>query len=134
MQEFINQAKHNHVLHDSICEKYKETYYDWKITCLFYVAIHYLKALAKKRKKDIGSSHMEINNNIRTGTHNPSMAIQDTARQNYMNLFHYSQTARYEGFKDLKTFNILKKKDYEHSLECFNQFKKFIITNQVPIE
>ncbi len=51
MDEFVMHANHNDVFHTSICKNFPDTYYDWKLTCLFYVAIHYLKALAKKRKK-----------------------------------------------------------------------------------
>jgi hypothetical protein len=116
-----------------ICKSHPNTYYDWKIVCLFYVAIHYLKALAKHRNKKIGDHHLHINNNIRNGPHNPTMPLQSTAYKNYMNLFHYSQTARYDGINDLVTFNSLMKSDYMHALMCFEDFKKYIISSGVKL-
>lgn len=134
MQAFLNQAKHNEDFHECLCTQFQNLYYDWKITCLFYIGIHYLKALSIKRKKNIGVHHVEINRNIKSGKHNPTMPISDTAYSNYMQLFHYSQDARYDGFEDIETFNELKKLDYEHAYKCFSDFKKFIISSGVKIK
>jgi len=134
MNEFVNHANHNHEFHDRICSLYSDHFYDWKITCLFYIAIHYLKALADHRGKNIGVYHYEINRNIKSGTHNPTMPISNTAYSNYMSLFHYSQTARYDGFNDINIFNELMKNDYSHALNCFDQFKKFIVSSGVSLK
>lgn len=128
------QASHNKEFHDMACKHAPELYYDWKITCLFYVAIHYLKALAHKRKKDIGDHHHDINRNIKRGKHNPTMPISDTAYDNYMRLFHYSQSARYDGFENVDVFNKMKKADYAHALKCFENFEKFIISSGIKIK
>jgi hypothetical protein len=129
----VIHANHNDEFHTAICKSHPDTYYDWKIICLFYVAIHYLKALARHRHKKLGESHLHINNNIRVGPHNPTMPLQNTAYRNYMHLFHYSQTARYDGIDDLSTFNTLMKSNYLHSLKCFQDFKKYIISSGVKL-
>src|SRR6476619_3990067 len=56
-QKFLNQARHNEDFHNSLCREFEHSFFDWKITCLFYISIHYLKALAVKRNKYIGSHH-----------------------------------------------------------------------------
>jgi hypothetical protein len=134
MDEFAIHANHNHLFYDGICTQYPDTYFDWKITILFYVAFHYLKALAKHRKKEIGQHHVEINRNIRSGSHYPTMPISDRAYDNYMNLFHYSQTARYEGMPDIATFNVMREADHGHALKCFKEFKAFIVSSGVILE
>lgn len=53
MDRFLNQATHNEEFHSCLCENFTEKFYDWRITSLFYTAIHYLKALALKRVIDI---------------------------------------------------------------------------------
>jgi hypothetical protein len=133
MDEYVVHANYNHDFYEKICSYHPDYYFDWKIICLFYTAIHFLKALAKHRAKKIGFSHFEINSNIRRGKHNPAMPISDTAFSNYMNLFHYSQTARYDGIEDMNAFNELRKRDHDHSLQCFRDFKKFIITSGVKM-
>lgn len=105
MQEYLNQAIHNENFHQTLCNLPTDAdYTDWKITCLFYIAFHYLKALSVHRGKNIGNFHVEINRNIRSGKHMPAMPISDTAYQNYMSLFHYSQVARYDGYTDILVF------------------------------
>ena len=49
MSQYLNQAEHNEGFYAVMCSYNASSYYDWKITCQFYVAIHYLKALAEKR-------------------------------------------------------------------------------------
>ena len=61
MNAFAVHAHHNKNFHDAICRLQPDVYYDWKITSLFYVAIHYLKSLAQHRNKSIGNFHFEIN-------------------------------------------------------------------------
>lgn len=133
MQEFINHAKHNEKFHELICNAENTGYYDWKVTVLFYVAIHYLKALAQFRKKSIGESHEQINNNIKNNRQGATMPLQNTARNNYMALYRYSQTSRYDGFTDADTFQQLMKRDYEDALECLSDFKKYIASSKVPV-
>ncbi|HEX9504039.1 MAG TPA: hypothetical protein VF974_07050 [Patescibacteria group bacterium] len=134
MDEFVNHANHNHIFYETICQQFPDTYFDWKLTCLFYVSVHYLKALATLRKKKIGSHHVEINRNIKRGSHNPTMPLSDTAYNNYMILFHYSQTARYDGMGNVDTFNKLREADHRHAIKCFRDFRKYIITQGVKLE
>lgn len=122
MEEFLNHATHNKDFHTRIEDLYSGHYFDWKIVCLFYTSIHYLKALACKRNKNIGDNHREIIRNITHGT----MQISGTARTNYVALFNYSQIARYEGIDDMDSFNLLRENDYRHAVKCFTDFEKFI--------
>ena len=134
MDEFANHANHNHKFYETICTDYPDHFFDWKNIALFYIAIHFIKALAKHRNKIIGTTHAEINNNLRTGKHNPEMPISKTAYENYMNLFHYSQSARYDGIPNIDLFQKLRKKDHEHACKCFRDLKRFIISAGVKIE
>ena len=135
MKEFINHAEHNERFHQNLIDLSPSEYSDWKIICLFYIAVHYLKALSKHRGKDIGESHRDVNYNIgnidRYGK--PTMTITSTARSNYMNLYRYSQSARYDGCLDFEVFKEVNDSNYQHSLRCFEQFKSFIKTSGVEI-
>ncbi|RYM32099.1 hypothetical protein ERX46_15565 [Brumimicrobium glaciale] len=75
MDRYLNQANHNEEFHNCICENSPDKFYDWKITSLFYTAIHYLKALALKRDINIGQTHHEIELNINPDRNNSSMRI-----------------------------------------------------------
>lgn len=65
MQQFIDQAIHNEKFHECVHTNFTDSFFDWKITILFYTAIHYLKALAAKRNIDIGNTHADIERNLK---------------------------------------------------------------------
>lgn len=126
MQHHIDQATHNQQFHDCIETQFSGKFYDWKITVLFYIAIHYLKALAAQRKIDIGQTHYDIEHNVNPDRHGRKMTITKNAWREYKNLFAYSQTARYEGVTDISTFEILKKADHGYCLKHLENFRKYI--------
>ena len=60
MNSFYNQAKHNKEFLDCVEENFPNSFFDWKITILFYVSIHLIKCLAKTRNVEIGDTHYDI--------------------------------------------------------------------------
>jgi hypothetical protein len=126
MQKHLDQANHNIALHDSICQNFPDQYFDWKITLLFYAALHYLKALASKKGINIGDTHFDIESNCNPKRHNCKMRIKQKAWDEYKGLFNYSQTARYLGIDDKTIFEELKKADYLLSLKHLDTVKKYI--------
>ena len=126
MQKHLDQAAHNQIFHDPIDGNFSEQFHDWKITVLFYVAIHYLKALAAKRKINIGETHYEIELTVNPDRGSSKMKITRGAWREYKTLFNYSRTARYEGITDFVTFEKLKKADHYYCLQHLENFKKYI--------
>ena len=126
MKEFIEQAEHNQDFHDCIHDKFNTRFFDWKIISIFYIAIHYLKALASHRGIDIGGTHYEIERNVNPKRDNPKMRITETAWRNYKRLFDYSCTARYQGIADILVFETLMEKDYKECLKHLKDFKLYI--------
>jgi hypothetical protein len=61
------------------------------------------------------------------------MPLPKKAWNNYSAMYRYSMVARYDGFTDLATFEELKKRDYNHSLQCLNGFKGYVKGQGVPI-
>ena len=79
MGKYLNQAHRNEEFHRGICENYPDTFFDWKITALFYIAIHYLKELADKKRIDIGQTHFDIDKNTNLLRNNAFMRISKGA-------------------------------------------------------
>jgi hypothetical protein len=134
MQQHLKQATHNQEFHDKIVDDFSEQFYDWKITVLFYVAIHYLKALAAKRNINIGETHYEIEQSVNPDRGNSTMNISRGAWREYKNLFRYSQTARYEGITDFDTFEKLKQIDHSFCLKHLDNFKKYIESQGITLK
>jgi hypothetical protein len=135
MDRFLNQASHNEEFHNCICENFADKFYDWKITSLFYTAIHYLKALATKRGIDIGQTHHEIELNVNPDRHKPLMRITKGAWSEYKKLLQYSRTSRYDGVNtDFETFELIMKADYEYCVKHLDNFKKYLIGQGLEIK
>ncbi len=94
MDRFLRQAKHNEEFHQCICDNSIDRFNDWKITSLFYTAIHYLKALALKKSINIGQTHQEIEQNVNPDRNNAVMRISKNAWYDYKKLLQYSKNSR----------------------------------------
>ena len=133
MQKHLAQAEHNQKFYQCICEDYGTEFFDWKITTLFYTAVHWIGALASKRSKDIGTTHEQIHANINP-MRNGAMPITKTAWHNYRNLYNYCHTARYEGFVDYNTWQKIKEADHRHSVKSFNDLSKYLKDQGIQIK
>lgn len=131
MEINANQANHNQNFHDCIEQGFSDKFFDWKITILFYIAIHCMKALATKRGVDIGETHHEINRNISPQNPNRILVIPNEAWEHYRNLYNYSRTSRYNGFTDIDTFQSLMKTDYSYCKTHIERLKNYMAKNNV---
>lgn len=125
IEKYLLQVKHNKEFYESICSQYPQQYFDWKITLLFYKAIHLLKALAVKENRGMGTTHNEIDKQI-----NPKFCdnplIANRAYSTYHNLYQYSRTARYDGIVDFDFFDELKKHDWIKAVEEYKSFAGYM--------
>ncbi len=128
MLEYIEKAKHNEAFHYDLCDNFQDKYFDWKITSLFYTAIHWIKVLAHKEGKDVGITHREVNNNINPANRNAVLKISKGAYHSYFNLYKHSKTARYDGIDtDHLTFEKLKELDWKECQSHFEKLKHYLI-------
>ena len=134
MEKYLLQAAHNKDFHECIEHSFNDKFYDWKITVLFYIAIHCLKALASKLNIEIGETHREVEKNINPDRTPHSLPISRAAYKNYRDLYQYSKTARYEGFTDFETFEKLKETDHSHCLIHLSNFQKYIESRGVKLD
>ena len=134
MKKHLDQANHNLKFHECIDTNFCGKFHDWKITVLFYIAIHYLKALGAKRNFDIGETHHEIEQNVNPDRHTSKMKITRGAWREYKNLFNYSRTSRYEGITDFETFEKLKEIDHTYCVKHLENFKKYIISQGIDVD
>lgn len=133
MQEHVTQAKHNHKFHDGVHECFEDNYFDWKITALFYTALHYIRAFIKSKNINPGTSHEDIDNQINPKKANSPIPVSVTCWENYRNLYHYSRAARYDGFIDIDKFNSDKKIDHIYSGQHLEDIMKYLRSHGMKI-
>jgi len=130
MQAHLVQIKHNQEFHTLIDSTYPGRFNDWKITILFYIANHSLKALASLNNIDIGNSHFDNFNNINPRMHNPLMPIDDKQYSRYRYLYKSSRSVRYDCIIDPSRLGDLKE-DHQKCIEALNLFMNFIAAQGV---
>ena len=133
MSAFLNQALHNEDFHQCICDKFPDGFFDWKVTVVFYTAIHYLKVLAGQKGISIGESHGDIRSNVkppRPGGKPPAVPLTENAYSWYDLMYEASRGSRYPGFTDPETFQEIMKAEHIICLEALEKFKKYIVLGQ----
>jgi hypothetical protein len=126
MDIFLLQIKHNQDFYDCICAGHPDNYYDWKITVSFYIAVHYLKALAYKKMVLLPSSHFDVEKLVNP-TKGDALKLTHNAWDWYYNLYLYSRTARYSGFtEDPTLYMAIKKADYQYCEKYLTKFKNYM--------
>lgn len=137
---FKKQAKHNEEFHESTCQHFPNDFYDWKITTLFYVSIHYVKALANQLGVDVGGDHYSIRNNIKppdSSGANREMSFTKNAYGWYDYLYRTSQMSRYNGFIDRAgalanqdIFQQIMQQEHKMCEEALDKLKRYIVENR----
>lgn len=135
MQQHINHATHNQDFHNQLVADYPDDYFSWKVTALFYVAYHYMKALAAMREVDIGDSHKEVKYNITPGgwKDNPTMPIEKSKANDYGKMLDKSWDARYLGFLNPAAFNEKMKSDHVDQLAYLKRIRDYMLKLNVPV-
>lgn len=61
------------------------------------------------------------------------MKVKKSIFEAYDMLFHYSWSARYDGFTDFETFQLVKKGDYNDALMRCAHIKQYVISQGVKL-
>jgi len=70
----------------------------YKITVLFYTAVHLLRALMNERDIEVGDSHHALRNAINPNNPNSTTSVRPHCYSSYLTLYNASLEVRYSGF------------------------------------
>jgi len=133
MKSHLERAKANERFLAFIDDNEGDDFSDWKMTVLFYCALHYLKAFLILNKKPLGHSHTEIDSIINPCSTSAKFPFPQKIYDYYNVLYQNSWEARYSGvyFTDLQV-QLLKWKCNESS-DCLKKLKEYFITEGLQI-
>ncbi len=129
MQHFLRQAEENQHLLADLEANHPSTYFDWKTTVIFYVAIHWMKAFlwAKYGEQRI-ESHEQIRDFYRRNKHVMPRDVYDS----YHALYRYSQVSRYEGINgEFPDWQALRRFDYQKAKTDLETFRRYMVKRGV---
>jgi hypothetical protein len=130
----ISQGKHNESLLNDLKTSFPTKYNDWKITIVFYTALHYLKAFAKIKGKEIGTTHDEMIKNIDASRHDCVLQVTKPVFETYKRLYRYSRDSRYDGINySEEIYEADRLKDLAICEGEIVKFKNYLRTNGLQI-
>ena len=94
--EHLEQIRHNKKFLVFLDKHSDQQFIDWQMTVVFYTALHFIHALARKKKCNIGASHEKVHENINPDNKSAIMPLPELEYASYVNLYHHSRNARYK--------------------------------------
>lgn len=134
MQKHLDQAKHNEEFLGVIDTHSPANYFDWKITVVFYSALHHIRALEKHSKKNIGGTHKSILKNINPDEPGAIMPVDSACFGCYDDLFNLAHTSRYSGIVDIKVFLPLMQFNFGLAKKHLIEIKKYCNSKGIKIK
>jgi len=134
MEAHINQALHNEKFVEECCINYPDTYFDWKVTATFYIALHLFRAFCEKRGVYPGATHYDIACNFdpKRCNNKPLTQMPKFVWECYSKLQKYSEHARYEVFLDPEVENEIQRDNYLHCVILLKSLKEYFHKEGVP--
>jgi len=121
MKSHLLQALHNEKFLEEFERLMPDDYFDWKITVVFYIAVHYIDAYFSSHGTPTGS-HEIRKDLMKNHLYPPPQKVCD----NYENLYRLARTARYNGFNDVKEFRKHQKEKLKEAKRNLKAVRDFI--------
>lgn len=132
MQNHVAQAKHNEEFSLVLETHWPKKYFDWRITVLFYTALHYIRALEKSKNLNFGTNHKATKQNIHPNN-GGEMPVSQNCYDAYIDMFNSAYTSRYTGFIKASDFNALMEYEYGRCETSLRVIKAYCLANGVNI-
>lgn len=131
MKRHLEQVNHNQEFLAVIEGHSPEKYFDWKITIVFYSALHYLRGLEKLKKLTIPNSHKDMFENINPKLKGAIMPVSKDCYEAYRDLYNLTRSARYSGIIDPKNQALLMKSQLATAKRHYQKVKQYCHDNNV---
>ncbi len=127
MKEHLGKAADIKSFFDSLCKAFPSQFEEWKITAVFYTALHLVEALASKRGKNLGKTHEERWRSINPKNPNRTMRMPDQICFDYRALQGYSEVGRYDvEFESPKVQLEMYRDNLADGLRRFDKIEKYM--------
>lgn len=117
----LNQYHHNKEFLKKLCDSFPDSYFDWKVTVLFYCVTHIVRAHAQMIGITIGNSHTDVHDYII----NLTGSDKSNEYKDFRTIYRNSRDCRYNGFTNQENFDRISKIKYEESKSLLNSYKIF---------
>lgn len=135
MQSHLKQSEHNIALVKFIDVELADNYFDWRITILFYAALHLLKAwFVFKGIKRETNSHNELFAGLDSSNATSKARLPEKEYSQYYCLYQLSRTARYQSCYQSDNQKALLKYSLIQARSYYNEISKFLQSQGMDIK
>ena len=118
----LNQYHLNREFLSNIIQSFKEHYFDWKITVIFYCATHLIRAYAHDEKgMALGNRHTDVFNFLKNECGENSKPFKS-----FGNLYRNSRDSRYNGFTTRSNFERICQYKFNESISHLTHIKQYL--------
>lgn len=104
MSVHLEQAKHNYQLYQSLKTSFPSDFGDWKLTVLYYTALHLVHALAEHWKTPLTGGHYDIRRSLNPDNPNRTLRVSPHFSKCFEALYKQCDIARYRSPEDPNGF------------------------------
>ena len=126
MNEHLNQAEHNADFLEALDKQFPKLYFDWKITVVFYIAVHYLRAYEHFNGVKIKGRHVEMLYHSDPSKPDALNPLSKRAFDAYADLFNAAHKSRYQGFGSKAFHMTLLEYDYKLCLKNLEIIRNYL--------
>jgi hypothetical protein len=130
----LRQAAHNEAPLDHLERSHPHAFNDWKVTLVFYSALHHLRAYCHHSKVSVGMSHKELQIAMSNqGSSVPNLDVDIDCTNHYNSLYAASRQARYDGMENEAIFEHSNQKRLTFSKLKLQKIKTHLQVKGLPI-
>ena len=129
MNQHINQCKYNEEFLSELNSKFPDTFSDWKVTVVFYCAIHLIRGYALSKGKTLGDRHTHVFEYLEEETSKTSKIYKA-----FKVIYRNSRDSRYNGFTTRENFERLCNIKLNESRTMLGRIKSYVESKGIKIE
>ena len=134
MDNHLRQVAHNESLLDHLETTCPNSFNDWKVTLVFYTALHLIRAFCKHSGVVVGVSHKELQIAMNNrGSSVPNLDVDVDCTNHYNSLYAASRQARYDGMENNTLFESSNQRRLTFSKIKLQKIKDHLKAKGLPI-
>ena len=122
-----NQVLENEAFLRALDTHIPDRFFDWRITVMFYIALHCLRALSVHKRVTWGASHQSMFVAIDPDDSRAVMPVPRDVYAAYQQLYRNSRMVRYQGFSDYSTYLARSRSMYGRCIGLLAIVKNYVV-------
>lgn len=126
MNGHLARADYNWNFQAELQHLFPQDYFDWKISAVFYAALHLVDAYAAFADIRPFNNHEQRFYHLDSSNPDAELPLSAAAFKLYRRLYRYSINARYDEIGSIEAYEKARKNDHKDAVERFKEFRRYL--------